>query len=92
MRKNRICSIGIYCLFLLSACAPNTQDLIDQAQLTGDWSFVNKRIATLERLEPHQPQSCPGGTRRFCVSRMGKEKCSCVENSDFRDMLESFGL
>ena len=92
MRKNRICSICIFSLFLLSACAPNTQDLIEQAQHTGDWSFVNKRIASLERLEPQHTQSCSRGMRRYCVRRMREEKCTCVSNSDFRDMLESLGL
>ncbi len=92
MCRISIWTISILAMFLLSGCASSTQDLIEQAQLTDDWSFVNKRMATLERLEPQHPQSCPRGMRRYCVRRMREEKCTCVSNSDFRDMLESLGL
>jgi hypothetical protein len=90
MRRKSILTVGIFSFFLISACATDTQDLIEQAQLTDDWTAVNQRVAALERLEPQHPQSCPRGTRKYCVRRMAQEKCSCIENADFRDILESF--
>ncbi len=92
MCRISIWTISILAMFLLSGCASSTQDLIEQAQLTGDWSFVNKRMATLERLEPQQPQSCPRGTKRWCINRPGHEKCSCVSDSEGRDMFDALGF
>ena len=89
MCRNNIWTISILAIFLLSGCAPSTHDLIEQAQLTGDWSFVNKRIAAIDRREAQRPQSCPRGTKRWCISRLGHEKCSCVSDSEFRDMFDS---
>ena len=42
-------ALSILLLFLLFGCAPSTHDLIEQAQLTGDWSLVNKRIEAEEK-------------------------------------------
>ena len=92
MCRNSIWTIGILAMFLLSGCATSTQDLIEQAQLTGDWSFVNKRMATLERLKPQHPQSCPRGTKRWCMNSPGHEKCSCVSASEGLDMFDALGL
>ncbi len=89
MCRNNIWTISILAMFLLSGCAPSTHDLIEQAQFTGDWSFVNKRIAAIERREAQRPQSCPPGTKRWCISRLGHEKCSCVSDSEARDRLDS---
>ncbi len=91
MCRNRIWAISILAMFLLSGCAPSAQDLIEQAQLTGDLSFVNKRIAAIERREAQGPQSCPRGTKRWCTSRLGHEKCSCVSDSEGRDMFDALG-
>ncbi len=88
MCRNSIWTISILAMFLLSGCASSTHDLIEQAQLTGDWSFVNNRIAAIERRESQRPQSCPRGTKRWCTSRLGHEKCSCVSDSEGRDMFE----
>ncbi len=43
-------ALSILLLFLLFGCAPTTQDLIEQAHFTGDWSLVNKRIEVEEKL------------------------------------------
>ena len=89
MCRNSIWTISILAMFLLSGCASSTHDLIEQAQLTGDWSFVNKRIAATEKREAQSPPSCPRGTERWCVNLPGHEKCSCVNDSEGRDMLDS---
>ena len=88
MCRNSIWTISILALLLMSACAPSTHDVIEQAQLTGNWTLVNKRIAALERLEARSLQLCPLGEKRWCISRLGHEKCSCVSDSEGRDMFE----
>ncbi len=85
MCRNSIWTISILAMFLLSGCAASTQDLIDQAQLTGDWSVVNKRFAAIERREEQQPPSCPLGTRPWCTKSLRKVKCSCMDDSAVRD-------
>jgi len=42
-------ALSILSLFLLFGCAPSTQDLIEQAHFTGDWSLVNERIEAEEK-------------------------------------------
>ena len=86
MRRNNILTISILWLSLMSGCASSTQDLVEQAQLSGDWTLVNIRMAAIERREAQSKQSCPRGTKRWCISRIGRERCSCVSDSEGRDM------
>lgn len=77
---------------LMSACAQSRQDLIKQAQLTGDWTAVDKRIEAVARYEEENRQFCPRGTRLFCVKRIRDEQCSCVSDWQGRDMLKRLGF
>ena len=83
--------LSIVSLLLLLGCAPSTHDLIEQAHLTGDWSLVNQRYASIEKREQPRAQSCPRGTTRFCTKRFRDERCGCASNADIRDQLNSFG-
>ena len=86
-------ALSIILLFLVSGCAMSTQELIEQARISGDWSVVNKRFEVVERLEAkRRHQSCPRRTKRWCISRLGHEECSCVSDSESRDMFDSLGL
>ncbi len=80
-------ALSILLLFLLFGCAPSTQDLIEQAHFTGDWSLVNKRIEAEERRKAERAPSCPKGTIPWCEIRRRDERCSCVRNADVRRML-----
>ena len=42
-------ALSVLSLFLLIGCAASTQDLIEQALFTDDWSLVNKRIEAEEK-------------------------------------------
>ncbi len=84
-------ALSILLLFLLFGCAPTTQDLIEQAHFTGDWSLVNKRIDAEERRIAERAPSCPRGTIQWCEKSFGDERCSCVRNADVRRMLDSLG-
>ena len=87
----RMKALSIILLFLLFGCATSTQDLIEQARATGGWSVVNKRLEAIERLEAKRSsQSCPVGTVEWCQSNYGSflsEDCSCVKDSEIRDMV-----
>jgi len=80
-------AIGILSLFLLLGCAPSTQDLIEHAHFTGDWSLVNKRIEAEERRKVERGPSCPKGTIPWCKKSFGDERCSCVRDADVRRIL-----
>ena len=68
---------------------PSTQDLIDEAYLTGDWTLVNQRFAAIERRAAEQPPLCPTGTKAWCKRKIRGDQCSCVDDTEFRDSLES---
>ncbi len=84
-------TLSILLLFLLFGCAPSTQDLIEQAHFTGDWSLVNKRFDAEERRKAERAPSCPKGMTGWCDRRFGNNRCSCVRNADVREMLRSLG-
>jgi len=82
-------ALSILMLFLLFGCAPSTQDLIEQAHFTGDWSLVNKKIEAEERRKTASAPSCPRGTIAWCKKSFGDERCNCVRNEDVRRVLDS---
>ena len=83
----KVKTLSIFWLFLLLGCAPSTQDLIEQAHFTGDWSLVNKRIEVEERRKAKREPSCPEGTIPWCKKSFGDERCSCVRNAEVRRIL-----
>ena len=76
---------------LLSGCATtSTPELIEQAQLTGNWTAVNARFKALDRAAGQSNKMCPRGTKPWCVKRsVGQESCSCVSDSEARERWES---
>jgi len=79
-------------LFLLLGCASSTQDLIDQAHLTGDWTAVNKRLGIIEKREAQRSsETCPRGKTKFCNVHFNDKRCSCVSTIEVRRALESLG-
>ena len=86
MYRNRIWAISILSAIISSGCAQSRQDLIEQAQLTGDWTLYDKRMAAVERHEARNQQFCPSGTKLWCFKRPRHEECSCVSDSEGRDM------
>lgn len=79
--------IFLFAAIVSAGCAQNTQDLIREAQLTGDWSTFDNRMAAIDRNEARTEQVCPSGTKLWCSKRIRDEKCSCVTDSEGRAML-----
>ncbi|MDX1405758.1 MAG: hypothetical protein R3192_14525 [Woeseiaceae bacterium] len=86
---SRIGKIGslVLAAILSAGCAPTTQDLIKEGQLTGDWSAFDRRMATIDRHAARTEQVCPSGSKLWCTKRIRDEKCSCVNDSEGRDRL-----
>ncbi len=89
MCRIRIWTISILAMFLMSGCASSTNDLIKEAELTGDWTLVNNRMEAIERREAMDQPLCPIGTKLWCFSSLDREECSCVADSKGRDRFES---
>jgi hypothetical protein len=84
-------ALALVSLFLLSGCAASTDDLIEKAHLTGDWTAVNQRMAAIERRRARNAPSCPGGSTQMCSNRFGDKRCACVRHADVRRMLGDAG-
>jgi hypothetical protein len=91
MKRNTLLAITVLLTFLLSSCATTTSttELIEQAQLTGNWTAVNARFNALERAASQSNKMCPRGAKLWCVKRSGKESCGCASNSEGRDRWDS---
>jgi hypothetical protein len=90
MNGNTFWAISVLSALLLSGCATtSTPELIEKAQLTGNWTAVNARFAALDRAADQSNKMCPSGTKPWCVKRMGKESCSCVSDLAARERLDS---
>ncbi len=91
MNRYTFLAITVLLTLLLSGCATtSTQELIEQAQLTGNWTAVNARFKALDRAAGQSDKMCPRGSKRWCVKRsVGQESCSCVSDSVGRDRFES---
>lgn len=90
MNRYTFWAITVLLTLLLSGCATtSTPELIEQAQLTGNWTAVDARFKALDRAVGQSDKMCPRGSKPWCVKRMGKETCSCVSDLVVRDRLVS---
>lgn len=76
-------------LVMLFACAPSTQSLREQAEITSDWTQVNKRYDKMDERKEKRSQSCPAGMRQWCTKEIRRKTCSCVDNSVVRRSLDA---
>ena len=81
-------ALSIISLFLLVGCATSKSDLVEQAQLTGDWSLVDKRDAARDRREAGL-QSCRMSETKYCTGRRGQVTCSCIPTSGIQGIFRS---
>ena len=76
--------ILILILLTASACASSTDQLIADANRTGNWDRVNERFAAEDERLAVSP-SCRGGTVLWCESKWGEEICACTRLDRFYD-------
>ncbi len=90
MNRNMILAFIVLLTFLLSGCVTtSTPELIEQARLTGNWTAVNARLIAIDRAASQTDKMCPRGTKPWCVKRGKRESCSCVSDSEGRDIWDS---
>jgi hypothetical protein len=71
----------------VSACAPTTDALIDEAGRTGDWAAVNQRFDVDEKRRQSTIDHCGGGRTMLCAADFGELRCSCASNAVAREQL-----
>ncbi len=73
----------------LAGCStgPTLEQLEEQALVTGDWSLVEKREATIARRNLRSGIACPSGYIGYCQTRFASERCTCVEQRVMSTML-----
>jgi len=69
-------------LFSLAGCAtkPSLEQLEDEAMVSGDWSAVEEREQSPNRLGSVIEHSCPNGRALICVKNGLREVCECVNS------------
>lgn len=71
-------------LLVLAGCSsrPTLEELEDEANVTGDWSAVERREELIkERLEKSAP-GCPGPFIKRCFEQQKGIECYCVPMND----------
>lgn len=76
----------------LVACAPapTLDDLVYQANISGDWSAVEKRELLVEKRRARQGLTCSQGQVAYCESRGASERCQCVSNASVRAVFGNY--
>ena len=74
----------IVTILTLSGCASNMSELIAEANQSGDWTAVNKRLDREEAARAAQ-QSCGSRKTLHCTTTLNETSCGCVANSTLWD-------
>lgn len=77
--------LGVMVLFLLVGCAARTPlaELVAEAEITGDWTAVEKHKKMDRKMNRVQPgNECPRGDAWICHKRGQQEICGCVSPLD----------
>jgi len=76
----------LFTLAVVAGCVsrPTLEQLEDEANITGDWSAVERREELIkERLESTAP-GCPVGQRKRCFEQQSGIECYCLPTADER--------
>ncbi len=77
-------ALPIAVFFLLSACAPTLDDLIVEANSSGDFTAVNARLEIDDKAQAG-PTECGSHFILLCESSSHGEACGCAPSADFHD-------
>ena len=78
-----------FALCVLAGCStgPTLEQLEAQALVTGDWSLVEQREASIARRKQRNGIACPSGTVSYCQTFMSESRCTCVAQGGIYSML-----
>ena len=68
------------------APTPSLEELEAEAQVSGDWTEVERYERMLARREARN-MSCPTGQLRYCEEYIGGERCTCARDGQIRALL-----
>ena len=81
---------------LLGACllactsAPTLDELVYQANLSGDWSAVEQHERLVDKRRSRLGASCPQGQLAYCEPRAASKRCECVSGDNVRSVFSSY--
>jgi len=64
--------------FLLSACAADTNELIQDAHKDGNWTAVNRRLDTEEERGELSALICGSSHQLWCNTSLKETSCDCI--------------
>ena len=70
----------ILVIFSVSACVSTMDELFTEANQSGDWSAVNRRLDK-EAAREQQPV-CRSDKLLFCETFFGETSCACISKRD----------
>ena len=70
----------IFAALTIVGCAPmpSLGELEAEAEVTGDWSDVERYERAMARRETRNGRMCPTGQVSYCEQYLGSEDCRCV--------------
>ena len=73
-RKTRL--LGILAVFVLFGCTPyqTLDELMADAEVTGDWTKVDRKVQRMDREEAENLPSCPSNKTEICKDG----RCQCL--------------
>lgn len=71
---------------MILGCSSGTHQLIEKARTTGDGTLVKSRFDSIDGREQQRMMPCPRGAKQLCIGSRSPESCSCMKDSDFREM------
>lgn len=74
----------ILAMLSVSGCASNMNELIAEANQSGDWTAVNERLDSEEAARAAQ-QSCGSGQTLHCTTTLDETSCGCVSSAALWD-------
>lgn len=76
----------------LMACvsAPTLDELVYQANISGDWSAVEQRERLVEKRRASQGLNCPQGLTSYCSHRGASKRCECVNANTVRQLFSNY--
>ena len=79
--------LQILAVFLLFACTivpfQTLDELIAEAEVTGDWTKVNKKLDVLEKKEAENASNCPSNKTEICKNG----HCQCLAKRHMSDFI-----
>lgn len=81
--------LAILAMIFAAGCAPapTLEQLEARAEVSGDWSEVERYERMMARRASRRGPSCPAGKILYCEEEIGGERCACMPGDQMRVLL-----